>query len=155
MNSVYIGDKPVQPSKVVCVGRNYLEHIHELNNAVPDEMVIFNKPNTSIASRLLSFQQESLHYEGEICFLVHKGRLSAVGLGLDLTKRTLQSRLKSKGLPCLTLHCSTFLLLSHLINFCAFVSPFFLLSPLAAFYPLRLPFFSSFPLSKPFILFYN
>ncbi|MGD8171993.1 fumarylacetoacetate hydrolase family protein [Vibrio sp. TRT 21S02] len=99
MHSVYIGEKPVKPSKVVCVGRNYLEHIHELNNAIPDEMVVFNKPNTSVTSRLTSFHQESLHYEGEICFVVQKGELSAVGLGLDLTKRELQASLKNKGLP--------------------------------------------------------
>ena len=52
MNSVKLGDKSIYPSKVVCVGRNYLEHIKELNNAVPDEMVVFNKPSSSISSQL-------------------------------------------------------------------------------------------------------
>ncbi|TVU61116.1 fumarylacetoacetate hydrolase family protein [Vibrio atlanticus] len=87
------------PTKVLCVGRNYVDHIEELNNAIPDSMVVFNKPNTSVTSTLSSFHQEALHYEAEICFIVEKGEYSAVGLGLDLTKRELQSNLKAKGLP--------------------------------------------------------
>ncbi|CAM3049354.1 Fumarylpyruvate hydrolase [Vibrio neptunius] len=99
MNSVKVGDKSIYPSKVICVGRNYLEHIKELNNSVPDEMVVFNKPSSSISSQLISHHGETLHYEGEICFIVREGQLNAVGLGLDLTKRELQSKLKNKGLP--------------------------------------------------------
>ncbi|WP_394244434.1 fumarylacetoacetate hydrolase family protein [Vibrio astriarenae] len=99
MTSVRYGEQQLYPSKVVCVGRNYVEHIHELGNAIPDEMVVFNKPSTSIASQLNAFSQEPLHYEAEICFLVQNNRLSAVATGLDLTKRGLQSELKSKGLP--------------------------------------------------------
>lgn len=99
MYSVRLGDQRISPSKVLCIGRNYVEHIKELNNAIPDQMVVFNKPNTSITSTLTSFHQESLHYETEICFLVENGNYSAVGLGLDLTKRELQSKLKAKGLP--------------------------------------------------------
>ncbi|WP_435249731.1 fumarylacetoacetate hydrolase family protein [Vibrio sp. nBUS_14] len=87
------------PTKVLCVGRNYVDHIEELNNAIPDAMVVFNKPSTSVTSSLSSFHQEALHYEAEICFIVENGQYSAVGLGLDLTKRELQSHLKSKGLP--------------------------------------------------------
>ncbi len=87
------------PTKVLCVGRNYVDHIEELNNAIPDSMVVFNKPNTSVTSSLSSFHQEALHYEAEICFIVENGQYSAVGLGLDLTKRKLQSSLKAKGLP--------------------------------------------------------
>ncbi|MDC5805830.1 fumarylacetoacetate hydrolase family protein [Vibrio europaeus] len=99
MSSVKLGDALVKPSKILCVGRNYLEHIQELNNSVPEQMVVFSKPPSSIASHLSSFHQERLHYEGEICFIVKQGKLSAVGVGLDLTKRDLQSRLKEKGLP--------------------------------------------------------
>ena len=87
------------PTKVLCVGRNYVDHIEELNNAIPDAMVVFNKPSTSVTSSLSSFHQEALHYEAEICFIIENGQYSAVGLGLDLTKRELQSHLKSKGLP--------------------------------------------------------
>ncbi len=96
MNTVVLGDKKVKPSKVLCIGRNYVEHIKELNNVIPDEMVVFNKPNSSISNRLRSFHQEALHYEAEICFMVRRKKLAAVGFGLDLTKRDLQSRLKEK-----------------------------------------------------------
>ncbi|WED29636.1 fumarylacetoacetate hydrolase family protein [Vibrio sp. DW001] len=99
MNTVALGDKKVKPSKVLCIGRNYVEHIKELNNVIPDEMVVFNKPNSSISNRLRSFHQEALHYEAEICFMVRRKKLAAVGFGLDLTKRDLQSRLKEKRLP--------------------------------------------------------
>ncbi len=99
MYAVKLEDELIYPTKLLCIGRNYLEHIHELNNAIPDEMVVFNKPPTSISSQLVSFHQEPLHYEAEICFIVRSGSLAAVGLGLDLTKRGLQSQLKSKGLP--------------------------------------------------------
>lgn len=99
MYAVRLEDELIYPTKLLCIGRNYLEHIHELNNAIPDEMVVFNKPATSIASELVSFHQEPLHYEAEICFIVRSGGFAAVGLGLDLTKRGLQSQLKSKGLP--------------------------------------------------------
>lgn len=99
MKRVVLGSKLVKPSKLLCVGRNYVEHIKELNNAIPEQMVVFNKPNSSISSRLLSFHQEPLHYEAEICFMVRRKKLAAVGFGLDLTKRELQSRLKEKGLP--------------------------------------------------------
>lgn len=99
MNTVRLEESLVHPSKILCVGRNYLEHIHELNNAIPEQMVVFSKPSTSISSQLNAYHQERLHYEGEICFIVQEGELSAVGLGLDLTKRDLQSKLKSKGLP--------------------------------------------------------
>lgn len=99
MNSVRIEQQSIYPTKVVCVGRNYVEHIKELDNAIPDQMVVFNKPNSSITSTLHSYHEETLHYETEICFLIKDGQYSAVGLGLDLTKRELQSKLKSQGLP--------------------------------------------------------
>lgn len=99
MNVVQVEDKQVAVGKVVCVGRNYVEHIHELDNAIPDQMVVFNKPATSISTALHSFHQEPLHYEAEICFLIQDGQYAAVGLGLDLTKRGLQSTLKNQGLP--------------------------------------------------------
>ena len=92
-------NETIVPSKVVCIGRNYVDHIHELNNEVPDNMVVFNKPSSAISQDLLAFHEEQLHYEGELCFLVQGGKFVAVGFGIDLTKRTMQSALKSKGLP--------------------------------------------------------
>lgn len=99
MTTILVDNKKLKPSKVVCVGRNYAEHVKELNNAMPDQMVVFNKPSTSITNQLTSFHQEQLHYEGEICFSIKNGEIHAVGFGLDLTKRELQSQLKAKQLP--------------------------------------------------------
>lgn len=99
MKTVIIDGARVAPSKVVCVGRNYVAHIKELNNEVPTSMVLFMKPNTAISSELITGKQTPLHYEGEISFLIKKGEIAAVGFGLDLTNRELQSELKGKGLP--------------------------------------------------------
>ncbi|MGF1765600.1 fumarylacetoacetate hydrolase family protein [Aliivibrio kagoshimensis] len=99
MNTISFEGRTVIPNKVVCVGRNYSEHIKELNNDVPDEMVLFCKPNSAITTQLHSYIQEELHYETEVCFLYLEGRFQGVGVGLDLTKRNLQSKLKQKGLP--------------------------------------------------------
>ncbi|MDR9828844.1 fumarylacetoacetate hydrolase family protein [Vibrio sp. FNV 38] len=99
MTSIRYGEQFIQPSKILCVGRNYVEHIRELGNAMPDQMVVFSKPATSISQDLCSYHQEPLHYEAEICFLVEGGELTAVGVGVDLTKRELQAKLKQQGLP--------------------------------------------------------
>lgn len=99
MNKVTCDGNAITPSKIVCIGRNYVDHIAELANEVPDNMVVFNKPNSAISTDLHAFHQEAIHYEGELCFLIKNGQFSAVGFGLDLTKRTLQSQLKTKGLP--------------------------------------------------------
>ena len=99
MNTVNFNGKKISPSKIICVGRNYADHINELGNEVPDEMVLFMKPNSSITDTLCSFSGEPLHYEGEISFMYMDGGFKAAAFGLDLTKRELQSRLKKKGLP--------------------------------------------------------
>lgn len=99
MNKIFVEGREVIPSKIVCVGQNYVKHIQELGNEIPDNMVLFIKPNSSISEKLVSFQHEPIHYEGELSFLFEGGRFSAVGFGLDLTKRGLQKRLREKGLP--------------------------------------------------------
>lgn len=100
MKTINVNGSIVTPSKIVCVGRNYVAHIEELGNEVPEEMVVFNKPNCAITDILRSqMAGEDLHYESELCFTVAGGEFSAVGFGLDLTKRGLQARLKEKGLP--------------------------------------------------------
>lgn len=100
--------------KVVCVGRNYADHIEELNNAVPDEPLLFFKPATS----LCEFEQPiaiptdkgACHNELEVAVLIQSPLTKATeeqavvaiwgyALGLDLTLRDVQSDLKSKGLP--------------------------------------------------------
>ena len=90
----------VTPSKIVCVGRNYVAHIQELNNAISQQMVLFCKPNSAITTALHAMHDsEILDYEGELCFMVNKGQFSALGFGFDLTKRRLQGDLKQQGLP--------------------------------------------------------
>jgi 2-keto-4-pentenoate hydratase/2-oxohepta-3-ene-1,7-dioic acid hydratase in catechol pathway len=99
LNSIRFEKRQVTPGKVVCVGRNFVEHISELGNEVPEQMVIFVKPNSAISDTLVIGTDEEIHYEGEISFLVEQGKYVAVAFGLDLTKRALQSTLKAKGLP--------------------------------------------------------
>ncbi|NOX16444.1 MAG: fumarylacetoacetate hydrolase family protein [Epsilonproteobacteria bacterium] len=98
MNKIQEEGEEIIPSKIVCVGRNYVEHIKELKNEIPSSMVIFMKPNSSISEKLDTKGKE-LHYEGEISFLIKNSKISSVGFGLDLTDRSLQGELKSKGLP--------------------------------------------------------
>ncbi|MDO8861041.1 fumarylacetoacetate hydrolase family protein [Haliea sp. E1-2-M8] len=99
MRTIHCQGRAIAPSKVVCIGRNYVAHIEELGSEVPEDMVVFLKPNSALGDTLYAAHGEPLHYEGEIAFLVEGGQLAAVGFGLDLTKRSLQSRLKEKGLP--------------------------------------------------------
>ena len=100
MNSILLNEQEIFPSKVVCIGRNYTEHIAELNNETPDEPVFFFKPNSSISSTLTFPRgQSSCHYEAEISFMIEENKISALGFGLDLTLREVQSKLKKKGLP--------------------------------------------------------
>ena len=98
LQSISYGTQRVYPSKIVCIGRNYVEHIHELNNEIPESMVVFNKPNSAVSDQLRYFTPQT-RFEGEICFLVEKGEISGIGLGLDLTHADIQQYLKSKGLP--------------------------------------------------------
>ncbi len=104
LQTISLAGQSITPSKIVCVGRNYLAHINELNNEIAEDMVVFCKPNSAISGQLNAThgtgeQIEPLHYETEICFLYSQQRFSAVAVGLDLTKRSLQSKLKAKGLP--------------------------------------------------------
>jgi 2-keto-4-pentenoate hydratase/2-oxohepta-3-ene-1,7-dioic acid hydratase in catechol pathway len=65
MQSIIFDNRVIYPSKVICVGRNYVEHIKELNNETPESMVLFNKPNSAITSEL-KYIQEDCRFEGEI-----------------------------------------------------------------------------------------
>ena len=100
MNKILLNDKEMIPSKVICIGRNYVDHIKELNNEIPENMVFFIKPNSAISQKLIFPQnQTSCHYEAEISFLIKEDKIVAAGFGLDLTLREIQSKLKEKGLP--------------------------------------------------------
>lgn len=99
MNTVMFGKREITPSKIVCIGRNYVDHIKELGNDVPTEPVIFVKPNSAVSHELRSNIGDNVQYEGEISFLIEAGEIVGVGFGLDLTRRNEQNRLKSAGLP--------------------------------------------------------
>jgi len=98
MKTVQYQSELITPSKVICVGRNYVEHIKELNNETPESMVLFNKPNSAITDTL-EYIQEDCRFEGEICFLIKENKIEALGFGLDLTKAGIQNKMKEKGLP--------------------------------------------------------
>ncbi len=100
--------------KILCVGRNYVEHIEELNNERPSEPVLFLKPDTALLSTEFPFVipefSSEIHYEAEVVIKINKvGKYieskfahkyyDQVSLGIDFTARDLQSKLKEKGLP--------------------------------------------------------
>jgi len=97
MNFLNFSQKKISSCKIICVGRNYVEHIKELNNEMPSDPVYFIKPNSAISEEII--YKEGLHYEGEISFLIKDKKIVGVGFGFDLTLREIQSKLKSKGLP--------------------------------------------------------
>jgi len=100
--------------KIICVGRNYVDHIKELSNDRPTDPVIFIKPDTALLDSSQAFYYPSfskdVHYELELVFRIGKvGKnieskfahkyIDGIGLGIDFTARDVQSRLKEKGLP--------------------------------------------------------
>jgi 2-keto-4-pentenoate hydratase/2-oxohepta-3-ene-1,7-dioic acid hydratase in catechol pathway len=98
MKKILHDNEYITPSKVICIGRNYVEHIKELNNETPDSMVIFNKPNSAISNELLYFSEDT-RFEAEISFLIKNNKIDGVGFGLDLTKANIQDKLKLSKLP--------------------------------------------------------
>jgi 2-keto-4-pentenoate hydratase/2-oxohepta-3-ene-1,7-dioic acid hydratase in catechol pathway len=100
--------------KIICIGRNYAGHIEELENEKPDEPVIFMKPDTAIVPKgnplFLPGFSNDIQYETELVIRVNRlGKYipvekareyyDSIGLGLDITARDLQQKLKEKGLP--------------------------------------------------------
>ncbi|AKD01837.1 fumarylacetoacetate hydrolase family protein [Pontibacter korlensis] len=100
--------------KILAIGRNYAEHIAELKNEVPDEPVIFFKPDTAILRNNDPFYYpeftNDVHHEVELILRISReGKniekkfahkyYDAIGLGIDFTARDLQAKAKAKGLP--------------------------------------------------------
>ncbi len=100
--------------KIICIGRNYIDHAKELNNPVPEKPVFFMKPGSSLVIRNRPFYYPSfskdVHHEIEIVVKINKvGKAidasfasryySEIGLGVDFTARDLQAECKKKGLP--------------------------------------------------------
>jgi len=100
--------------KIICIGRNYADHITELKNERPSEPIVFLKPDTSILLKKQPFFipefSEEIHHEVEILVKINRvGKYiekkfahkyyTEIGLGIDFTARDLQGQLKAKGLP--------------------------------------------------------
>ncbi|NER09148.1 2-keto-4-pentenoate hydratase/2-oxohepta-3-ene-1,7-dioic acid hydratase (catechol pathway) [Muriicola jejuensis] len=100
--------------KLVCIGRNYAEHIKELANERPSDPVVFIKPDSAVLPKEQDFYipefTQDVHYEVEVLVRIKKvGKhidprfahkyYDDIGLGIDFTARDLQARLKEKGLP--------------------------------------------------------
>jgi len=100
--------------KLICIGRNYSEHIRELSNERPADPVVFIKPDSAVLPKEQDFYipdfTDEVHYEVEVLVKIRKvgkhidPRFShkyydEIGLGIDFTARDLQARLKEKGLP--------------------------------------------------------
>ena len=97
--------------KIICIGRNYVDHIKELNNAVPSSPVFFLKPDTALVIRNRPFYyppfSNQIHYEVELVMKINKvGRniqkkfahtyYDEIGIGLDMTARDMQDAAKKK-----------------------------------------------------------
>jgi 2-keto-4-pentenoate hydratase/2-oxohepta-3-ene-1,7-dioic acid hydratase in catechol pathway len=100
--------------KLICIGRNYTDHIKELENERPSEPVLFMKPDTSILLKKQPFFipdfSSEIHHEVEVLVKIKKiGKhiqekfahtyYDEIGLGIDFTARDLQQDLKKQGLP--------------------------------------------------------
>lgn len=108
----FVDGKTHSINNIYCIGRSYAEHISELGNTPTGEPVVFIKPTTSLTTAnritLPNFSQE-IHHEVELVILIgsdvldHEAPTSSCiagyGIGLDLTARDIQSKLKSQGLP--------------------------------------------------------
>ncbi len=100
--------------KVICVGRNYLEHARELNNPVPQTPLLFFKPDSAVLKENKDVYYPSftnnLHFECELVLRISKEAkhieeafvpdyIDGIGLGVDLTARDIQDEAKAKSWP--------------------------------------------------------
>ncbi len=98
---------PVEPSKIVCIGRNYVEHAHEHGVDVPDLPLIFLKPPSSVIGPgdkiILPSQSQRVEHEAELVVVIGKpcrwaqaesalDYVFGYTIGLDITARDLQRR---------------------------------------------------------------
>lgn len=100
--------------KILCIGRNYVDHVKELGNELPAAPVIFTKPASSVINDgeevVIPPYSDNCHHEAELALLVGKegkniresdalSHLAGYGVAIDLTLRDVQDELKKKGLP--------------------------------------------------------
>ncbi|GFD82541.1 isomerase/hydrolase [Tenacibaculum sp. KUL118] len=101
-------------TKVVCIGRNYLDHIQEMHSAVPEAPLLFMKPKAALCHMhdniVIPTDKGECHNELEVSVLLKsplknasedeaKAAIWGIGLGLDLTLRDVQAALKKQGQP--------------------------------------------------------
>jgi len=107
-----LNGSPIIPRTIYGIGRNYAEHAAELHHEIPSEPIVFLKHFPSLrplSGGPLAYPEEVFHHEAEVVVLVGQNLpmgqqaswndISAIGLGLDLTRREAQAALKAKGLP--------------------------------------------------------
>ena len=100
--------------KIICIGRNYIEHVKELQNDIPEEPVFFMKPDSALLRNNDPFYipdwSKDLHHEIELVIKINRlGKniekkfapryYDEIGLGIDFTARDVQNKLREKGLP--------------------------------------------------------
>lgn len=100
--------------KILCIGRNYVDHIKELGNDAPSAPVVFMKPATAIIGNgdtvKIPAYSSDCHYEAELAVLIGKdgkdiaeadapSHVAGYGVAIDMTLRDVQDNLKKKGLP--------------------------------------------------------
>jgi 2-keto-4-pentenoate hydratase/2-oxohepta-3-ene-1,7-dioic acid hydratase in catechol pathway len=91
--------------KIICLGKNYRAHASEMNEAQPEKPVLFLKPPSCLTelkngqNLALPWSRGSIHHECEVVLKLYKKNVIAVSLGLDLTLRDLQKKLKDNGHP--------------------------------------------------------
>lgn len=114
MYTINLDGRDMPVGKIVCIGRNYAEHIKELGNTTPDKPVIFMKPASSIVASgghiVIPDYSNDCHHEVELAVLIGKEakavpaelaleHVAGYAVALDLTLRDVQSVQKEKGLP--------------------------------------------------------
>ena len=100
--------------KIICIGRNYVNHAKELGNAIPTQPIFFLKPATAIQPKghpfFIPHFSNDIHYEVELVIKINKAGkhieerfahkyYDQIGLGIDFTARDIQEECKAKGLP--------------------------------------------------------
>lgn len=114
MHTIKLDGHNIPVGKIVCIGRNYAEHIKELGNQTPDQPVIFIKPASALVPTggtvVIPSYSDDCHHEIELAALIGKPakavtpekaleHVSGYAVALDLTLRDVQSAQKAKGLP--------------------------------------------------------
>ena len=91
--------------KIICLGKNYQDHTLEMKEKAPERPVLFIKPASTFiepkenAAIVLPWKRGLIHHECEIVFKLYKKNIIGLGLGLDLTLRDVQKKLKENGHP--------------------------------------------------------